>query len=309
MYLRQHTLNKTVSCKGIGVHSGRTVKLKLKPARSNHGIRFVRTDLPGKPVIPAHFNSVVDTSMATVIGHEGCIVSTIEHLMACFAGFSIDNALVELDAYEMPIMDGSAREFAHLLSRAGRRAQSGLRCVFNVKSPISHTADGKSVCIYPAPAFKITCTIDFDHPLIGRQSHTLEVDEKTFAEEICGARTFGFLHEYEQLKRFGLGRGCSLDNVVVVDRTQVVNEDGLRFPDEFVRHKILDCIGDFSLLGMPILGHVVTHKSGHEFHHAFLKEFFKRQDAWETMTLPDSEDAALTPCPPLNPLAISSPIG
>ncbi|MGB5985221.1 MAG: UDP-3-O-acyl-N-acetylglucosamine deacetylase [Desulfobacterales bacterium] len=309
MYAHQHTLNNPISCTGIGVHSGRTVQLKIKPARVNHGIRFARNDLPGKPVIPAHFNSVVDTSMATVIGHEGCIVSTIEHLMACFAGFSIDNALVELDAYEMPIMDGSGQGFAEMLKQAGRRVQSGLRCVFKVHEPIVLKANGKSVSIYPASSYKITCAIEFDHPLIGYQTRTFEVDEAAFEAEICGARTFGFLHEYEQLKRFGLGRGCSLENVVVVDRSRVVNQGGLRFQDEFVRHKILDCLGDFSLLGMPILGHVVTHKAGHEFHHAFLKEFFRRQDAWKTITLRAPRNPEPTSCTPLNPLAISSPIG
>ena len=304
MYAHQHTLKKSVSCEGVGVHSGRTVKLAIKPARVNHGIRFKRVDLPGKPVIPAHFNSVVDTSMATVIGREGCIVSTVEHLMACFAGFSVDNALVELDAYEMPIMDGSSQVFARMLRDAGLRSQSGLRCVFKVNDPIKIEAEDKSVCIYPASRFTITCTIDFAHPLIGRQTRTLDINEKVFADEVCQARTFGFLQEYETLKRFGLGRGCSLDNVVVVDHTGVVNEDGLRFEDEFVRHKILDCIGDFSLLGMPVLGHVVTHKSGHEFHHAFLREFFRRQEAWETITIPVSNNPTPTSCTQLNPLAI-----
>jgi UDP-3-O-[3-hydroxymyristoyl] N-acetylglucosamine deacetylase len=285
MKRHQQTINTSVSCSGVGVHSGKTVSLTIKPAPVNHGIRFVRVDLPGAPGVTAHFNNVVDTSLATVIGAEGCIVSTVEHLMAGLTGMSIDNAIVEVDAYELPIMDGSAGPFTALIKSAGTRRQEGAKCFFKVNEPISIAENGKSVTIYPADEFRITCTIAYDHPLIGTQTCNFLIDRETFETEISTARTFGFLHEVELMKRYGLARGGTLDNAVVIDGDRVLNDGGLRFPDEFVRHKVLDCIGDFSLIGMPIMGHVVASKSGHAFNHAFLEKFFKEKDSWETCTL------------------------
>ena len=281
----QQTIRTPVSCSGVGVHSGKTVTLTIKPAPVNNGIRFVRTDLPGRPGVTAHFNNVVDTSLATVIGSEGCIVSTIEHLMAGFTGMSIDNAIVEVDAYELPIMDGSAGPFTRLIKSAGTFSQDGRKYYFKVNRPISLAQDGKSVTIYPADNFRITCTIAYDHPLIGTQTCDLVVDRDSFEQEVCAARTFGFLHEVEMMKRYGLARGGSLDNAVVIDGDRVLNEGGLRYADEFVRHKTLDCIGDFSLIGMPIMGHVVANKSGHAFNHAFLEKFFSAKESWDTCTL------------------------
>ena len=281
----QQTIGKPVSCSGIGVHSGRTVNLTIRPAPVNHGIRFIRVDLPGQPGVTAHFNNVVDTSLATVIGAEGCIVSTVEHLMAGLAGMSIDNAIVEVNAYELPIMDGSAGPFTRLIESAGIHPQEGRKCYFKVNQSISLSENDKSVTIHPANEFRITCTIVYDHPLIGNQTCDFVINRETFAREICSARTFGFLHEVEMMKRYGLGRGGSLDNAVVIDGDHVLNEGGLRYPDEFVRHKCLDCIGDFSLIGMPIMGHIVTNKSGHAFNHAFLEKFFREKGSWETCTL------------------------
>ena len=285
MHIRQRTLASPVSCSGVGVHSGKAVNLKINPAPVNHGIKFVRTDLLDSPGISAHFNMVVDTSLATVIGYEGFIVSTIEHLMAAFSGLSIDNALVEIDAYEMPIMDGSAGPFTDLILTAGIEPQDMPRSYFRVREPIELDGQGKFVGIYPADNYRITGTIEFDHPLIGQQSCSFDISEDLFADQISKARTFGFLEEYELLKRFGLARGGSLDNVIVIAEDRVMNPEGLRFPDEFVRHKILDCIGDFSLIGMPIIGHVVVKKSGHAFNHAFLKKFFDEKESWQTCTL------------------------
>lgn len=285
MHIRQRTLTSPVSCSGVGVHSGKAVNLKINPAPVNHGIKFVRTDLLDSPGISAHFNMVVDTSLATVIGYEGFIVSTIEHLMAAFSGLSIDNALVEIDAYEMPIMDGSAGPFTDLILTAGIESQDMPRSYFRVREPIELDGQGKFVGIYPADNYRITGTIEFDHPLIGQQSCSFDISEDLFADQISKARTFGFLEEYELLKRFGLARGGSLDNVIVIAEDRVMNPEGLRFPDEFVRHKILDCIGDFSLIGMPIIGHVVVKKSGHAFNHAFLKKFFDEKESWQTCTL------------------------
>ena len=282
MHFKQRTIAGLINCSGVGIHSGKKVNLTIKPAPINHGIKFKRIDLPDSPSISAHFNMVVDTSLATVIGYDGFIVSTIEHLMATFAGLSIDNALVEIDGYEMPIMDGSAEVFTSSIMAAGIKEQDGQRCFFVVKEPIELKENGKFVGIYPEFSFKITCNIDYDHPLVKKQSYTIELSDEVFEREICRARTFGFLHEYEDMKRLGLARGGSLDNVVVIDREKILSKNGLRYKDEFVRHKLLDCIGDFALLGMPVLGHVKVSKSGHFFNHAFLKKFFAQKESWET---------------------------
>ncbi len=283
----QRTVAKPVRCSGIGLHSGKRVSISILPAPINHGVRFIRKDLPNSPSLKAHFNMVVDTSLATVIGYNGFIVSTVEHLMATLSGLAIDNVMIELNSYEVPVMDGSAQPFAVKILAAGIKEQSAPRFYFVIKQPIELVQDGKSVCIYPAEEFKITYTIDFDHPVIGKQTLSFPITENTFLKEISPARTFGFLHEVEYMKQFGLALGGSLDNAVVVDTNSVLNKEGLRFTDEFVRHKLLDCIGDLSLLGMPILGHVVALKSGHAFNHAFLKTFFKHKNAWDTGTIMD----------------------
>jgi UDP-3-O-[3-hydroxymyristoyl] N-acetylglucosamine deacetylase len=285
LHIKQRTLSKTVSCSGIGVHSGKSVNLTLKPAPINFGIKFTRTDLPDSPSIPACFSMVVDTSLATVIGHDGFIVSTIEHLMASLAGLSIDNVSVELDSYEMPIMDGSAQPFTRLLKEAGIEELDAPRYYFVVKEPIELKQNGKSVGVYPSPELKITCNIEYDHPLINKQTFSAIITEQVFENEISSARTFGFLNEIEYLKQYGFAKGGSLDNVVVIDKGSILNQDGLRFPDEFVRHKLLDCIGDFSLLGLPMLGHIVLNKTGHAFNHAFIEKFFSKKESWETCTI------------------------
>ncbi|MGM0452873.1 MAG: UDP-3-O-acyl-N-acetylglucosamine deacetylase [Thermodesulfobacteriota bacterium] len=285
MYYRQRTLSEPVHFSGTGVHSGKPVELTIKPAPPNFGIKFRRVDLPGRPLISSHFNRVVDTSLATVIGEDGFIVSTIEHLMATFAGLSIDNAIAELNEYEVPIMDGSAGVFTDAIRAAGIIEQDAPRLYFVIESPIELKKEGKSVCVYPAQKPVISCTIHFEHPVINEMRYTVELSEDRFAEEISRARTFGFYREIEYLKFYGLAQGGSLDNAVVIDENGVMNENGLRYPDEFVRHKILDSIGDFSLLGLPILGHIELYKSGHNFNHEFLQAFFSRKKAWKTMTL------------------------
>jgi len=297
----QRTLKKAVSCSGIGLHSGKTVHLTLKPASVNYGIKFVRKDLPDNPCIPARFNCVVDTSLATVIGSDGVIVSTIEHLMACLAGLAIDNIIVELDSYEVPVMDGSAGPFTRMILEAGIRELEAPRHFFILKEPIELEQDGKFVGAYPDNSFKITCHIEFEHPLIRSQSYTIEVVDHVFEREISRARTFGFLHEVEYMQRYGLARGGSLDNAVVIDENKVLNDEGLRYQDEFVRHKLLDCIGDFSLIGMPILAHIVTRKSGHAFNHAFLEKFFNEKASWQTQTL---IEPAVVPSKTVKSLAI-----
>jgi UDP-3-O-[3-hydroxymyristoyl] N-acetylglucosamine deacetylase len=282
---RQRTLATSIRCTGVGVHSGKSVNLSMHPAPPNYGIKFRRVDLPDGPTVSAHLNMVVDTSLATVIGYDGFIVSTIEHLMASLAGLSIDNVLIELDSYEVPIMDGSAAPFTSLLYSAGIREQDACRYFFVVRKAIELKEGDRFVAAYPSSSLRITCTIEYDHPLIGRQSRSLALSDKVFEKDISRARTFGFLHEIEYLSRYGFARGGSLDNAVVIAPEGVLNGDGLRYPDEFVRHKILDSIGDFSLLGMPILGHIVLRKSGHAFNHSFLKEFLARRECWETRAM------------------------
>jgi UDP-3-O-[3-hydroxymyristoyl] N-acetylglucosamine deacetylase len=279
----QQTLRRTVQCKGVGLHSGKQVNLTIKPAPANHGIKFVRMDLAHRPVIHAHFRNVIDTSLATTLGEEGVIVSTVEHLMATFAGFHIDNALIEMDAYEAPIMDGSAGPFSAMVKEAGIIAQSAKRHFFVVKEPIEMVENGKKVGLYPSDVPKVTCTIDFDHPLLSNQFYSITLDDGRFENEISRARTFGFLHEVDYLKRNGFAKGGSLDNAVVMDKDGVLNPEGLRYEDECIRHKILDCIGDLSLLGMPILGHIIAHKSGHTLNHSLLQRFMDRKSCWETV--------------------------
>jgi UDP-3-O-[3-hydroxymyristoyl] N-acetylglucosamine deacetylase len=283
MHRYQRTLARHVECSGFGLHSGKKVNLTIKPAPVNHGIRFVRIDLPHKPIISAHFRNVVDTSLATTLGADGVIVSTIEHLMATFAGLSIDNVLVEMDAHEAPIMDGSAELFTSMLQKAGIKNQSGKRYTFVVKKPIEMEEDGKKVGLYPSDGLKISYTIEFDHPLVRRQSYTISLTDTLFEKEISRARTFGFLHEVNYLKQNGFAKGGSLENAVVLDQDRILNHEGLRYEDEFVRHKVLDCIGDLSLLGMPFVGHIVAHKSGHALNHALLKRFIDQKSCWETV--------------------------
>ncbi|MBW1739820.1 MAG: UDP-3-O-acyl-N-acetylglucosamine deacetylase [Deltaproteobacteria bacterium] len=286
MHSHQQTLARPVQCTGIGLHSGKKVNLTIKPAPVNHGIKFVRTDLPHRPIISAHFRNVIDTSLATTLGTDGVIVSTVEHLMAAFAGLGIDNALVEVDAYEAPIMDGSAGPFTAMLEEAGIRTQSGKRYTFVVKKPIEMADEDKKVGLYPSDTLKITCTIEFDHPLVRHQSYTISLTDGLFQKEISRARTFGFLHEVNYLKQNGFARGGSLENAVVIDRDRILNREGLRYENEFVRHKVLDCIGDLSLLGMPFIGHIVAYKSGHTLNHALLKRFIDQKSCWETVQAP-----------------------
>jgi len=286
MHSHQQTLARPVQCTGIGLHSGKRVNLTIKPAAVNHGIKFVRTDLAHRPVISAHFRNVVDTSLATTLGTDGVIVSTVEHLMAALVGLCIDNALVEMDGYEAPIMDGSAGPFTSMLKEAGIRTQPGKRYTFVVKKPIEMSDGDRKVGLYPSDTLKITCTIEFDHPLVMRQSYTISLTDGLFEKEISRARTFGFLHEVNYLKQNGFARGGSLENAVVIDRDRILNREGLRYENEFVRHKVLDCIGDLSLLGMPLIGHIVAYKSGHSLNHALLKRFIDQKSCWETVQAP-----------------------
>jgi UDP-3-O-[3-hydroxymyristoyl] N-acetylglucosamine deacetylase len=283
----QHTLSKEVSFSGIGLHSGLPIAMVIKPAKADTGIRFFRTDLQQE--IPALMDRVVDTTLATTIGVNGASVSTTEHLLAALAGLGIDNALVELNGPEVPIMDGSAAPFVHIIKRIERKRQDVCRKLLKITKEISFQAGDTMIRLLPYDGYKVTCEIDFDHQLIRKQKYTVDVNSKKFIKEIAAARTFGFMDQIEKLRANGLALGGSLANAVVVDRTKVLNAEGLRFSDEFVRHKVLDLIGDLALLGCQIIGHVVASKSGHSHHIGLMKEIVAHPECWEFVTLEKNE--------------------
>jgi UDP-3-O-[3-hydroxymyristoyl] N-acetylglucosamine deacetylase len=275
----QRTVRRSVSCAGIGLHSGLKVTLSLKPAPAGSGIRFRRSDLGGAD-IPASVANLAGRSYATGLARDDASVQTIEHLLAALCGLGIDNALVELNHYEVPIMDGSASPFVYLVQEAGIKTLPAARQYLKVTRPLSIGHGEKRIALYPADHFKVTYSISFDHPLLHKQARTLRVTEDTFVEEIAPARTFGFLKEVEWLRQHGLALGGSLDNAIVLGETGVLNNP-LRFQDEFVRHKILDAVGDLALVGHPIIGHLVAHRAGHALHTALATKILQEPDAWE----------------------------
>jgi UDP-3-O-[3-hydroxymyristoyl] N-acetylglucosamine deacetylase len=274
----QRTLRRSVSCKGIGLHSGNKVTLSLKPAPADHGIRFQRTDLGGLE-IPATVTHLGGIQYQTGLTREAVSVETVEHLLAALTALGIDNVIVELNHPEVPIMDGSSAPFVYLITEAGVKRLQAPRRYLKVLRPISLTNGDKRIALYPSDHFKVTYSISFDHPLLRHQSRTMRITEETFVEEIAPARTFGFLKEVEMLRQRGLALGGSLDNAIVLGETGVLN-NALRFEDEFVRHKILDVIGDLSLVGYPVVGHLVAHRGGHALHTAFAAKILEEQDAW-----------------------------
>jgi len=252
----------------------------IRPAGVDEGIVFVRGDLSGNNRIKADVHNVRDTTLATTLGLNGVMVSTVEHLMSAFSGMGVDNAVVEVDAPEVPIMDGSARPFVDLLKDVGTRVQGKGKKLLVIKDKIAVSEGEGTAMLLPSPEFRITYKIEFNHPAIGVQSYHMNFSDVSYEEEICAARTFGFLRDVEYLQAKGLALGGSLKNAVVLDDRRIINKDGLRFPDEFVKHKILDAIGDLSLLGIPIIGHFVAYKSGHRLNNLLLKELLIRKECW-----------------------------
>lgn len=285
----QRTIARQVSFTGIGLHLGKKVNVTIRPANADHGIVFLRTDTPKPVEIKADAASVVDTRFATTIGYNGAKVSTVEHLLAAFMGLGIDNALVEIDSSEVPIMDGSASPFVYLLKTAGIISQKKPKKFLVIKRTIRVSDGDKRVILAPFKGLKITYTVDFDHPLIANQSYSAEFCNGTFEREISRARTFGFLKDVEVLKANGLAKGGSLDNAIVVGDFRILNEDGLRFHDEFVRHKILDSIGDLSLLGVPVIGHLIAYKSGHSLNYRLMEKVISNQKNWKLMEVCEKE--------------------
>jgi len=288
---RQKTLKSVVQCSGVGLHGGTPVSMSLHPAPADHGIVFRRTDkAAAEAAIPALWHAVVETRHCTVIGNrQGVTVSTVEHLMAALAGAGVDNALVTLDGPEVPIMDGSAAPFLFLIECAGVIEQDAPRRAIKVLKPVMIADGGRIAAISPASSFSVSFEIDFESAAVARQECFFQIREGTFKAEISRARTFGFLHEVDEMRAAGLALGGSLDNAVVVAGSRVLNEDGLRYENEFVRHKVLDCIGDLYLAGGPLLGHVRGVRSGHRFNHLLLKALLSDRQAWTWASLSDAD--------------------
>jgi UDP-3-O-[3-hydroxymyristoyl] N-acetylglucosamine deacetylase len=275
----QRTLKSTVVCEGIGLHTGKPVMMYLKPAPADSGIVFIRTDLDNARIKAVAINTAA-TSYATTLGYKGASVKTVEHLLAAFSGLNIDNAHIEINADEVPIMDGSARHFVRIIADAGIRTQEAIQPVLKVIRPIFVREGNKQIAIWPADSTSVSYFIDFNHPMLKEQSLQYEPTEAAFLREVSDARTFGFLSEVKTLQANGLAQGASLDNAVALSERSVVNKDGLRYKDEFVRHKILDLLGDISLVGMPIIGHIVAHKSGHSLNAQIAGKLLSNPQNW-----------------------------
>ncbi|MHC8733622.1 UDP-3-O-acyl-N-acetylglucosamine deacetylase [Arenicellales bacterium IMCC56312] len=289
--IQQRTLKTVIGATGVGLHTGEKVLLTLRPAPVGTGIIFRRVDLDPVIDIPASLENVCDTRLSTTLEYQGTRVSTVEHLMAAFAGLHIDNAIVELDSTEVPIMDGSAAVFVFLIQSAGIEMQSEAKRFIRIKDRIEVREGDKWARFEPYDGFRLSFSIDFDHPTMksSAQHATVDLSKASFTKEVSRARTFGFLQDVEALREAGLARGGSLDNAIVLDDDRVINDDGLRYGDEFVKHKILDAIGDLYLLGHPLIGTFSAHKSGHGLNNGLLRELVDQTSCWETVTYDDSE--------------------
>lgn len=285
---RQCTLRTQAQCAGVGVHSGQKVTLKLFPAAPNSGITFIRTDLSGDArIIPAQWDHVADTKLCTVLGNDhGASVGTVEHLMAALRAMDIDNATIELDGPEVPIMDGSAAPFVFLIEMAGTVEQAAPREWLEILRPVTVEHDGKRASLSPATMPSFAVEIDFASAAIARQRYSLTVTDHGFKTQISRARTFGFLEEVDHLRKLGLARGGSLHNAIVIQGDEILNKDGLRYPDEFARHKLLDAIGDLALAGAPILGHFEGIRTGHALNNKLLRAVYADPTAWRLATRP-----------------------
>jgi len=288
--LRQRTIQQAISTKGVGLHSGRRVQLTLRPAAPDTGIVFHRVDLPQVVDLPAQAQQVGDTRMASVLQKDGVRVSTVEHLMSALAGLGIDNLHIDLTAEEVPIMDGSAGTFVYLLRSAGLQEQAAAKRFLRVRKTIEvcegEGSNQKWARLEPYDGYALSFSIDFHHPAIDSTANFAEVDfaRDAYVKTIARARTFGFASEVEALRAAGLARGGSLDNAIVMDEYRVLNSDGLRYEDEFVKHKILDAIGDLYLIGKPLVARYVACKSGHALNNQLARALLAQQDAWEIVT-------------------------
>jgi len=294
--IKQRTLKNAIRATGVGLHTGEKIYLTLRPAAVNSGIVFRRTDLAQPVDIKADPLNVTDTRMSTTLEAGGARISTVEHLMAAFAGLGIDNAYVDVTAPEVPIMDGSAGPFVCLLQSAGIEEQATPKQFIRIKKPVRVEDGDKWAQFEPWDGFKVSFSIEFDHPSLRQSKQTACVDFSTtsFVKEVSRARTFGFMRDLEMLRAAGLARGGGLENAIVMDNFRVLNEDGLRYDDEFVKHKVLDAIGDLYLLGHPLIGAYSAHKSGHALNNRILRTLLSDQEAWELVVFEETDKAAIS---------------
>ncbi|QXP84822.1 UDP-3-O-acyl-N-acetylglucosamine deacetylase [Methylococcus sp. ANG] len=294
--IKQRTLKNVIRATGVGLHTGEKVYLTLRPAAPNSGIKFRRVDLAEPVVIDARPDNVGDTTLSTTLVKGDVRISTVEHLLSAFAGLGIDNAYVDVSAPEVPIMDGSAGPFVFLIQSAGVQEQEASKRFIRIKRPLQVEDGDKWARFEPHDGFKVTFTIDFDHPVFDKDSQTasIEFSSTSFVKEIARARTFGFMRDIEMLRKNRLALGGSMDNAIVVDKFRVLNEDGLRSGDEFVKHKILDAIGDLYLLGHSLIGSFTGYKSGHGLNNHLLRELLKARDAWEMVSFEDEGYAPIS---------------
>ena len=299
--IRQRTLKNVIRATGVGLHSGKKVYLTLRPAPVDTGVIFCRTDLEPMVLIPARAEHVGDTTLSTTLVKDGVRISTVEHLLSAMAGLGIDNAYIDINCAEVPIMDGSAGPFIFLLQSAGIEEQARPKKFIRIKRKVEVRDGDKSAALYPFAGFKVAFTIDFDHPVFRNRTQSAEVDfsSTSFVKEVSRARTFGFMSDIEQLRARDLALGGRVDNAVVVDEYRILNEDGLRYEDEFVKHKILDAIGDLYLLGHGLIGRFVGHKSGHELNNRLIRTLLADKEAWELVTFDDAEQAPISYSRPL----------
>jgi len=293
--LKQRTLKKSINATGVGLHTGEKVKMTLRPAAPDTGIVFRRVDLPDSAEIKVQPQYVCDTRMCSALEHEGVRVATVEHLMSALAGLGIDNIYVELSAGEVPIMDGSSGPFVFLLQEAGIVEQAAAKKFIRVKKTVEVHDGDKWVRFDPYFGFKVDFTIDFAHPVFEHTGNNVKIDfaDNSYIKEVSRARTFGFMHEVETLRSMGLARGGSLDNAIVLDEYRILNQDGLRYEDEFVKHKTLDAIGDLYVLGHQLLCAFTAHKSGHALNNQLLRTLMADKDAWEYTTFDKAEEAPI----------------
>jgi UDP-3-O-[3-hydroxymyristoyl] N-acetylglucosamine deacetylase len=294
--IRQRTLRNAIKATGVGLHTGEKVYLTLSPAPIDAGIVFRRVDLDPVVEIPARAENVRETTLSTTLIANGEKVSTVEHLLSAMAGLGIDNAFVDVSASEVPIMDGSAGPFVFLIQSAGIEEQNAAKKFIRIKRPVTVEDGDKTASFLPFDGFKVSFSIEFDHPVFRERSPHAEIDfsSTSFVKEVSRARTFGFMHEIEYLRSQGLARGGSVDNAIVVDEYRILNQDGLRYDDEFVKHKILDAIGDVYLLGYSVIGEYRAHKSGHALNNASLRALIAQPDAWEMVTFEDEATAPIS---------------
>ena len=299
--IRQRTLKNVIRATGVGLHTGEKVFLTLRPAAVNTGIVFRRIDLEPVVDVKASLDNVSSTRMSTTLERDGVRISTVEHLMAAFAGLGIDNVFVDLTAAEVPIMDGSAGPFVFLIESAGIEEQRAPKQFIRIKQSVEIRDGDKWAKFDPYDGFKIDLTIDFDHPVVqsSQQHASIDFSESSFIKDVSRARTFGFLDEVEALQEAGLARGGSLDNAIVMDAFHILNDDGLRYRDEFVKHKILDAVGDLYLLGHLLVGAFSAHKSGHSMNNGLLRRLLETESAWECVSYDDVDSAPVRYLQPL----------